>query len=159
MWQQFSDKELNKLLMLVCYWRKTTYRNDTHMRCDFDSRSWQGVFDTTLCDKVYQWLAAGRCFLLRTLVSNTGKTDRHDITKILLKVETITPEQIYHLNVPINKDMVWIMHVKVSVFTDVRLVNSGHLMHRKALTVPCNFEIYVLWNLQTCLEETFVGHL
>ena len=25
-----------------------------HQRCEFESRSWRGVLDTTLCDKVYQ---------------------------------------------------------------------------------------------------------
>ena len=39
-----------------------------------------GVLDTTLCDKVWQWLSAGLWF------SPTNKTDRHDITEILLKV-------------------------------------------------------------------------
>ena len=43
----------------------------------------QGVLDTTL------WLATGRWF---SLVSSTNKTDRHDITEILLKMalNTIT---------------------------------------------------------------------
>jgi hypothetical protein len=41
--------------------------------------------DTTLCDKVCQWLATGR-FSLGIQVSSTNKTDRHDITEILLKV-------------------------------------------------------------------------
>ena len=52
----------------------------------------RGVLDTTLCDKVSQWLAAGRWFSLGTPVSYTNKTDRHDITEILLKValNTIT---------------------------------------------------------------------
>ena len=51
------------------------------------------VLDTTLCDKVCQWLAAGWWFSLGTLVSSTNKTDCHDITEILLKValNTITP--------------------------------------------------------------------
>jgi hypothetical protein len=48
--------------------------------------SWRGVLDTTLCDKVCQWLATGRWFSPRTPVSSTNKTDRHDIAKILLKV-------------------------------------------------------------------------
>jgi hypothetical protein len=47
---------------------------------------WWGVLDTTLCDKVYQWLAAGRWFSLETPVSSTNKTDLHNITEILLKV-------------------------------------------------------------------------
>ena len=50
------------------------------------------VLDTTLCDKVCQWLATGQWFSPGTLVSSTNKTDRYDITKILLKValNTIT---------------------------------------------------------------------
>ena len=52
----------------------------------------QGVLNTTLCVKVCQWLAAGRWFSPGTPVSSTNKTDRHDITEILLKValNTIT---------------------------------------------------------------------
>ena len=38
---------------------------------------------TTLCDKVCQWLVAGCWF---SSVSSTNKTDRHDITEILLKM-------------------------------------------------------------------------
>jgi hypothetical protein len=43
-----------------------------------------GVLDTTLCDKVCQWLATGRRFSSGTALSNTNKTNRHDITEILL---------------------------------------------------------------------------
>jgi hypothetical protein len=64
-----------------------------HYRCVFESRSWQGVLDTTLCDKVCQWLTAGRLF---SPVSSTNKTNGHDITEILLKVtlNTITPNSL-----------------------------------------------------------------
>jgi hypothetical protein len=50
------------------------------------------VVNTTLCDKVCQWLATGQWFSPGTLVSSTNKTDCHDITEILLKVvlNTIT---------------------------------------------------------------------
>ena len=48
------------------------------------------VFDTTLCDKVGQWLATGRWFSPGTAVSSTNKTVRHDITEILLKVALTT---------------------------------------------------------------------
>jgi hypothetical protein len=41
---------------------------------------------TTLCDKVCQWLATGRWFSPGPLFSYTNKTNRHDITEILLKV-------------------------------------------------------------------------
>ena len=48
-----------------------------------------GVRDTTLCDKVCQWLTAGRWFSPGTSVSSTNKTNRHDITEILFKVALV----------------------------------------------------------------------
>jgi len=51
----------------------------------------RGVLDTTLYDKVCQWLAACRWF---SPVSSTNKTDRHYITDILVK-EALN---ITHLN-------------------------------------------------------------
>ena len=57
---------------------------------EFKHCSWQGVLDTTLCDKVCQCLATGQWFSHGTPVSSTNKTDHHDITEIqknvLLKV-------------------------------------------------------------------------
>jgi hypothetical protein len=53
------------------------------------------VIGTTLWDNVCQWLAAGRCFSQGTRVFSNNKTDRHDITDILLKLAlktaTLTP--------------------------------------------------------------------
>jgi hypothetical protein len=49
--------------------------------------------DTILCDKVCQWLATGQWFSPGTPVSSTNKTDRHDITEILLKVALNTINQ------------------------------------------------------------------
>jgi hypothetical protein len=58
--------------------------------CEFESHSWWGVLDTTLCDKVCQWLAP---------VSSTNITDNHDVAEILLKVvlNTITIDWAYIL--------------------------------------------------------------
>ena len=39
-----------------------------------------------ICNKVFQWLAADRWFSPGTPVSSTNKSDRNDITEILLKV-------------------------------------------------------------------------
>ena len=64
-----------------------------HESCDFEPRSWRGVLDRTLCDKVCQWLATGRWLSRGTLVSATNKTDLHDITAILLKVTLNTMNQ------------------------------------------------------------------
>ena len=49
----------------------------------------RGVLNTTLCNKICQWLATGWWF---SPVSSTNKTDRYDIIEILLKVvlNTIT---------------------------------------------------------------------
>ena len=53
------------------------------------------VLDTTLHDKVCQWLAAGLWFSPGTLISSTNKTDCHDISERLLKValNTMTHHQ------------------------------------------------------------------
>ena len=57
-----------------------------HKSCVFKPRSWRSVLNTTLCDKVCQWLATGRWFSPGTLISSINKTDRHVIGEILLKV-------------------------------------------------------------------------
>jgi hypothetical protein len=57
-----------------------------HLSCESEPRPCQGVLDTTLYDIVRQLLATGRWFSLGTPVSFSNKTDRHDITHILLKV-------------------------------------------------------------------------
>ena len=45
-----------------------------------------GVFNTTICDNVCQWLVAGQWFSLGTPVPSTNKSACHNITEILLKV-------------------------------------------------------------------------
>ena len=62
----------NQCLSSITLWVRTPLR-----RC---------VLATTLCDKFCQWFATGRWFSPGTPVSSTNKTDRHDITEILLKV-------------------------------------------------------------------------
>jgi hypothetical protein len=57
-----------------------------HKSCEFGSCSCRDVLNTTICDKVCHWLAAGRWFIPGIPVSSTNKTDSHDITEILLKV-------------------------------------------------------------------------
>jgi hypothetical protein len=51
---------------------------DYYKRVEFESRSWQCVLDTTLCDKVCQWHTTGRWVSPGTPVSCTNKTNRHD---------------------------------------------------------------------------------
>ena len=47
--------------------------------------SWWSVLDTTLSDKVCQWLAIGQWFTPCTPVSSTNKTDRHDIIENIVE--------------------------------------------------------------------------
>ena len=90
-----------------------------HYSCEFEPRSWRGVLDTTLC----QWLVTGRWCSLGTPVSSTNKTDRHDITEILLKValNTIKPALLGYnmfsgrLSKVVNKK--WMMVLIVCFFT------------------------------------------
>ena len=57
-----------------------------------------GVLNTTLCNKVCQWLADGWWFSQSTPASSTNKTDCHNITEILLKValNSINPILIFY---------------------------------------------------------------
>jgi hypothetical protein len=48
---------------------------------------------TTLCNNVCEWLATGRWFSPRPLVSFANKTDHHNIAEILLKVSLNTIKQ------------------------------------------------------------------
>ena len=63
----------------------------------------RGVLDTTLCDKVCQWLAAG-WFSPIIPVSSTNKADYHDISEIMLKVllNTITLTLMYTVGCSID---------------------------------------------------------
>jgi len=54
-----------------------------HQRCEFESRSWRDVLDTTLCDKVCQRLATGRWLSPGISVSPTNKTDHPDLIDIM----------------------------------------------------------------------------
>ena len=91
------------------------YLLNPHKSCEIESCSWRGVLDTTLYDKVCQWLAAGRWFSPGTPVSSTNKTDRHNATEILLKValNTITLTQIL---MPMNKKYFYSNRILCCVF-------------------------------------------
>jgi hypothetical protein len=97
----------NKQQNRIKVWRMKMWKNQSWIynylcnQCLSALKLWvrislrRGVLDTTLCDQVCQWLATGRWFSPDTQVSSTNKTDHHNITEILLKVElnTITLTQ------------------------------------------------------------------
>jgi len=52
--------------------KETTHKAISLSRCEFEPRSWRGVLNTTLYDKVCQWLVAGRFFSPCTPVTSTN---------------------------------------------------------------------------------------
>jgi hypothetical protein len=77
---------VSKIVYLDFQPAKPIGKSDTALDCEFEPRSWRSVLDTTLCDKDCHWLTASRWFSPSPPVSSTNKTDRHDISEILLKV-------------------------------------------------------------------------
>jgi hypothetical protein len=63
--------------------------------------------DTTLCDQVCQWLTTGQWFSPGALVSSTNKTDRQDITEILLKV-ALNPIKQTTITHNVSGDRYWL---------------------------------------------------
>jgi hypothetical protein len=112
---------------------------------------------TTICDKVCQWLVAGRWFSPGTPVSSTNKTDRHDITKILLKValSIIKPNQTKPIHLTIlapqlfvkcmnqAKRMINHVYMYVRVIESTSVSNILRLYLRTVLTVSC-FYRYII---------------
>ena len=98
-----------------------------HYSCEFKSCSWWGVLDTTLCDKVCQWLVAGLWFSPGTPVSFTNKTDHHIIAEILLKVVlntiTIPPEcvRIHMSFIPFRYNGYFIIYFRAHFSLDPQL--------------------------------------
>ena len=93
---------------------------------DFEFRTWRGVLDTTLCDKVWQLFAASRWFPPGTTIYSTKNTDVHDITKLLLKVALdtiiITRTLLYYLARYTNKHK--IQHIYIELMQrNVLLIN------------------------------------
>ena len=83
----------------------------------------------TLCDKVCQWLAAGRWLSPCTPVSSTNKTDRHDINEILLKVALNTMN--------LNRLSYEHWHINFSVLYHLRYLYLGTVNQIVMTTVKC----------------------
>jgi hypothetical protein len=96
----------------------TTYAisSDHYQRCEFEFRSWRGVLDTTLCNKVCQWIVAGRWYSTGALFPPPIKTNYYTITTrtatntvcstiVISTVHSFSP-MIYSLYVHIFDDMI-----------------------------------------------------
>jgi hypothetical protein len=70
------------------------------MKTIITKKIFNNLFPSKLWDNVCQLLATGRWFSPGTPVSSINKTDRHDITEILLKValNTINLNQAYKMS-------------------------------------------------------------
>jgi hypothetical protein len=91
----------NQCLSPLTLWVRTPLKRD--------------VLDTTLCDKVCRWLAAGRWFSPDTPVSSSNKTDCHDITVILLlkvALSTITKSNYHKITTTMVARCNWLWLIK-----------------------------------------------
>jgi hypothetical protein len=110
----------------------TTYAISAYHQysCEFESCSWRGVLDTTLCDKVWLWIAVCRWVFTGTPVSLTNDTDRHDITEILLKValDSITLTRLWSVSISkvtqIYQPVIWTLILSYCPQTLNGLVND-----------------------------------
>ena len=105
----------------------------------------------TLCGKVCQWLVAGRWFSPCTLVSSTIKTDRHDITEILLKVALNTI-------IPTLLDRYTSTHLKISILSEIL-----GAQYTKILDLSFTFDypiicktVKIYWPIQWTGHHSFV---
>ena len=96
-----------------------------HWYCEFKSHSWLGV---KRCDKVCQWLVAGRWFSPGTPVSATNKTDCHNISRMLLKVvlSTIKPnhQQTKYKNCMVSQISDYPVLVSIMLFLYTEIIEE-----------------------------------
>ena len=62
----------NKTKLILVAMKETAHKAISVSRCEFEPRSWRGVLNTTLYDKVCQRLVAGRCLSPCTPVNSTN---------------------------------------------------------------------------------------
>ena len=92
-------------------------------------KTYQTLLDTTLCDKVYQRLAASRWFSSGIPVTSTNKTDRHNITEIALKVALNTIKLTLVL-----PNHLFVFHVfKMSISIDELCFSRDRLENRELI--------------------------
>ena len=109
----------------------------------------------TLCVKVCQWLATGRLFSPGHLVSSTNKTDRHDITEILLKVALNTIKQTnkksYHcgvncLNIEAHEGFFLLWPAYKEILTDKKRNSQKLTFSLSQIYHRCDLEqIWIVW--------------
>jgi hypothetical protein len=80
-----------------------------HYSCEFEPHSWRGVLDTTLCDKVCQWLASCRWFSLGTPVFSGYSGFLHHKNLALRYIWNIVGSGVKHYNTnPLLNKKTWV---------------------------------------------------
>ena len=100
--------------------------------------------DTTWCDKVCQWLAAGLWFSPGTLVFSTNKTDRHNITEILLKVALNTTTLTHMVDIGHWLTFLAFTHDVVSIMRKVWRSWGVITSHKSKYDRQCNGRLGIL---------------
>ena len=112
---------------------------------------------TTSRDTVCQWLATDRWFSPGTPVSSTNKTDRHDITELLLKVASNTIKQINKANIKLTTHF--------SLKTDIPVYKYIYIclfykiaMSCDSFTIQVNYLCLWYWNwfCKNCPLHAFI---
>ena len=94
----------------------------------------QGVLNTTLCDRVCQWLATSRWFSADTLVSSINKIDCHDIIEILLKMalNTITL---------LNLTLYFLERKTISKCISEKFIHTDQIIHQTGILWLVNLPV------------------
>ena len=98
---------------------------------------------TTLCDKVCQWLATSRWFSPGPPISSTKKSDRHDVTEILLEVALSTIKQT---NIHSRSNGFRVSHLFSFLFYVFVLCLSSFVLCLSHYVQPCcrvDFNVYL----------------
>ena len=108
---------------------------------------------TTLCDKVRQWLATGRWFSPGTPVSSTNKTDRHNITEILLKVALNTTINNIALLIRSCWSKINTSNVKTRVVNEIRVFTKKVHVIRWLCGTNQMLSFFLCWQLTSIIEN------
>ena len=114
----------------------------------FESSSWRDVFDTTLQHYVCQGLAAGRLFSPGTPISSTNKTNRHDITEILLKMAPNTINQWYRVHKAKGRNQTYNCSGETLVIhLGVNLATVRYWLWRRLSNKENTYDIHIIYNI------------
>ena len=129
---------------------------------------WRGVLDKTLCDKVCQWHLTGRLFSLGTPVSPTNKTDRYNMTEILIKVAlntiNLTLKQMYtkiFYCVNLHQYLLWIDKLQRGIGGVIVSILCLSAVDREFESQSGQrlYNFYLLLLLASCIKESKTGWL